>query len=638
MSSALPSPISVPTSQFWDSDNGGIWSTFILNIGSPPQPSRVIISTSSSETWVVGPQGCPQKYGSNCEENRGLLFHPERSTSWTANNNFSLFLEEKLGLEGNGQFGFDTVSLGYTGGDAVSLEQQSVAAIASPDYWFGLFGLDPEPSNFTNMNDPKPSFLGNLASRNLIPSLSWGYTAGANYRLHKPQGSLTLGGYDNSRFTSSNLTLKMYDDVSRRFIVDLVSITSTATTSSTSLLSQPISLNIDSTVPHLYLPQEVCERFEEAFGLVWEPDSNTYTVNATAQTLLPNFISNITFTLVGSQQDTLNITIPYSAFNTTVQTNTTFGSPKFPLKRAMNDTQYTLGRTFLQEAYLIADYQRSTFTISPCTWPSNLEADIKSIMPPPLLSNANSMQPIPIPASKSSRLSLLLPAIVTPITLSILLIIFYVYIRKRKKSKQSQMLKKDLMTTPITSSEFDDFRKPELDTTGTEIMEIGGTEFRAEIKGKELPLEINNEIDSEEVHEMPAENELQSARRNELDSEGVHELPHGKGVQSTRRNEIDGEEIYEISPEKDPQMVTRNEIDGEQILEISHGEGFQGFSGSELDSQTVREMSLETGVCEVELDSEAIYEASDGREGMQIVRSELDSSGVHEMPHERSGI
>lgn len=83
-----------------DNDGEGIWSTFILNIGTPPQPSRVLISTTSSETWVVGPEGCPQEYGSNCKENRGLLFNPDKSTSWTANRNFSLFLEENLGYEG----------------------------------------------------------------------------------------------------------------------------------------------------------------------------------------------------------------------------------------------------------------------------------------------------------------------------------------------------------------------------------------------------------------------------------------------------------------------------------------------------------------------------------------------------------
>lgn len=48
----------------------------------------------------MGPEGCPQKYGSNCQEDRGLLFDPNKSSSWTANKNFSLFLEESLEYEG----------------------------------------------------------------------------------------------------------------------------------------------------------------------------------------------------------------------------------------------------------------------------------------------------------------------------------------------------------------------------------------------------------------------------------------------------------------------------------------------------------------------------------------------------------
>lgn len=144
-------------------------------------------------------------------------------------------------------------------------------------------------------------------------------------------------------------------------MVDLKSITNTiydsistsTSTTSTEFVSQPISLAIDSTVPQLYLPKEICERFENAFGVVWASNSNTYTVNATAQSLLQNANPNITFMLADPQGSTLNITFPYSAFNATVQTNTTSpGFLPFPLKRAMNDTQYTLGRTFLQEAYV----------------------------------------------------------------------------------------------------------------------------------------------------------------------------------------------------------------------------------------------------------------------------------------------
>lgn len=50
--------------------------------------------------------------------------------------------------------------------------------------------------------------------------------------------------------------------------------------------------------------------------------------------------------------------------------------------RAANDSQYTLGRTFLQEAYLIADYERRNFSISQCSWVENANQDIRAIRSP----------------------------------------------------------------------------------------------------------------------------------------------------------------------------------------------------------------------------------------------------------------
>ena len=35
----------------------------------------------------------------------------------------------------------------------------------------------------------------------------------------------------------------------------------------------------------------------------------------------------------------------------------------FPLRRANGESQYILGRTFLEEAYVIADYERMNFTV-----------------------------------------------------------------------------------------------------------------------------------------------------------------------------------------------------------------------------------------------------------------------------------
>lgn len=44
--------------------------------------------------------------------------------------------------------------------------------------------------------------------------MSWAYTAGSQYRLNKVLGSLTLGGYDYSRFIPNNLQIAFNEQVS----------------------------------------------------------------------------------------------------------------------------------------------------------------------------------------------------------------------------------------------------------------------------------------------------------------------------------------------------------------------------------------------------------------------------------------
>ena len=136
---------------------------------------------------VVG-EGCPENpdYPPDCASDRGDIFTVENSTSWVDIGIFTLELEAGLGLGGNGQFGRDTVSLGYTGSGGPTLKSQVVAGIADEDYWLGLFGLDPTPTNFTNLNDPQPSYMWYLRNQSMIPSTSWGYTAGAVYSRSSP--------------------------------------------------------------------------------------------------------------------------------------------------------------------------------------------------------------------------------------------------------------------------------------------------------------------------------------------------------------------------------------------------------------------------------------------------------------------
>lgn len=144
----------------------------------------------------------------------------------------------------------------------------------------------------------------------------------------------------------------MADDITRDLVVYLQSISYSGSTSSI-LLSDPIDIFIDSTDPNLWLPEKVCEEFEKAFGLTMDNDTGLYLVNDTQNTELLNSNAEVTFRLsdVGSGGDAVAITLPYEAFALTAKPPLVGNSSYyFPLKRASNSTQYTLGRVFLQEA------------------------------------------------------------------------------------------------------------------------------------------------------------------------------------------------------------------------------------------------------------------------------------------------
>ena len=191
-------------------------------------------------------------------------------------------------------------------------------------------------------------------------------------------GSLVLGGYDSSRFIPNNLTFPFTVDT--ELATGLEAIT---TGTGVSLLPSPIkSISLDSTVPYIYLPVEACILFENAFGLTWNDTAELYLLNDTQYSALKTQNPNITLTL-GTSPMTVNITLPYSAFDLTASwplaANAT---PYFPLKRGLNETQYILGRTFFQEAYIIADYETGNFSISQCKWDTALVANIVAIPPP----------------------------------------------------------------------------------------------------------------------------------------------------------------------------------------------------------------------------------------------------------------
>lgn len=354
----LPRPIVIPASQDFDG-NDGPWSSFVVQVGTPAQNVKTLISTAGYQTWAVLPQGCTSSDPPTCSVSRGGEFRPNESTTWLANNVtskgiFSLGLELNLGYAGNnnGEYGYDTVALGWQGSGGPSLDQQIVAGIATKQFYLGIFGLNPRPSNFSSFNNPIPSYMSNLRKQSLIPSISWGYTAGNQYRLNKVLGSLTLGGYDASRFIPNNVSFAFNEIDNRDLTVVVKQVTMQAENVSQDLLSKSIAAFVDSTVPYIYLPLDVCEKFEAAFGLAWNAKVQAYLVNDTLNNRLKAQNPSVTFTLgTLTTTNTVNISLPYAAFDLVADYPLMPNKTRyFPLMRATNDSRYTLGRTFLQEA------------------------------------------------------------------------------------------------------------------------------------------------------------------------------------------------------------------------------------------------------------------------------------------------
>jgi hypothetical protein len=261
------------------------------------------------------------------------------------------------GLNVNIAYGYDTVRLGSAENDLPSLPDQLVGGLTTNDFYMGMFGLSSLSTKFEGLGAPVESLISRLKSSKYIPSLSYGYTAGNMYAVAdtKGYGSLILGGHDTSLYTQNDLTFKFNNSTMSNLRLFIASIAvNNDPTSKTSTILSPNALEavIDTSVPYIYLPTDICKQFEAAFGLVWDEKSQLYLVDDKLRAKLLAQNANVTFALGNSSSTTLtNIVLPYKAFDLMAQSPLVqTGSHYFPLKRASNPAQVTLGRAFLQEA------------------------------------------------------------------------------------------------------------------------------------------------------------------------------------------------------------------------------------------------------------------------------------------------
>ena len=327
-------------------------------MGTPMQDVRVFISTGSDYTLVVSSDACAAS-DTKCGDARGELFNPNKSSSWQQHGYYQANVVQNLGFAPQAYFGNDTIALGVPGSGGPTLQSQLIAAYTNTSLYVGAFGVGSGTTNFSSSDRDRPSYLATLKKQNMIPSRSFGYTAGNQYRLKSVFGSLTLGGYDSSLFTPNNLNFTMATSVGSELMVGIQSMTAENGDGTSSSLTQGgIMAHIDTTVSLLHLPLSICQQFEKAFNLTMDNKTGLYLVDDSLHTQLQKQNTSVTFTLgrAASGGETINITLPYSSFDLVVKPpayGVTTSQKFFPLRRADSDTQYTIGRVFFQEAYAL---------------------------------------------------------------------------------------------------------------------------------------------------------------------------------------------------------------------------------------------------------------------------------------------
>lgn len=335
-------------------------------------------------------------------------------------------------------------------------------------------------------------------------------------------GSLTLGGYDQARFTPSNISFSIGADSNQTLPVGVQSIVGINTLGGTlSLLpgGTGIIAPIDSTVSHLWLPQTVCDVFEQAFGLTYDPITDLYLVNSTIHSQLLQLNPSVTFAIGNNATggSTTDIVLPYAAFDLNASLPIyNISTPYFPLRRAANASQYALGRTLLQEAYITVDWERDEFTIGQAI-SQNSTKDIVPILPP---SQSNGPTKSTLGTGAIAGIAVGIAALL--VAVGVLLFIFW---RRKRKTKITADEAQNADRASERFSDYPEDRKPaelasasvlelpgqsvNYELMSTSVMELQGHSVEQELGGREKkPIEIGmsrkeKSDPAEEVHELP---------------------------------------------------------------------------------------------------------------------------------------
>jgi hypothetical protein len=290
-------------------------------------------------------------------------------------------------------------------------------------------------------------------------------------------GNLVLGGYDSNRGNvERGASIHMPNDKNNTLVVGVQSIIYTpdpnveANSFSFTDETKGFLATIDSTLPYLWLPDKICDHFVERFGLVYDDDKEIYTVNSTAHNNNKRLNATVSFR-IGTGPTTSDpftaIDLPYDAFYSTIDSPLVDEATQyFPIKKSPNG-MYVLGRTFLQESYIIVDYERANFTVAPVSHSDNTDHKLVPIYNMTYSPPGSTPTPIPTGGNGGGLSPGAVAGIVVGVVIAFLLAglgVFFWWKKRRQAKQKPYATKAEEIDTMVAGTEVKHRRISELDS------------------------------------------------------------------------------------------------------------------------------------------------------------------------------
>ncbi|KAH6670638.1 aspartic-type endopeptidase-like protein [Halenospora varia] len=374
----------------------GPWQAVSVQLGSPAQsidllPGGSWMSIILAPTVCASPD-CPSAAAGFYDSTKSKTPVQISSTATYTNTSFVESGDDYPNLLGDAKWIFDTLSINVVDGvsgapfkvdvpnfDALVVSKAVITLPDSTTYvpQIGTLALGAPNTNQSWTNGGTlwngTEVAGYLNEQARIPSNSVGLHVGSV--ALGIAGSLTYGGYDGSRVLGP-VSSQPYGI--NHLPIDLLDIgigvaegqSPFSYSSKSGILAQGNSsvglfqtVSVQPTAPYLYLPKSTCDAITQDLPVTYQPNLGLYfwnTLDPRYQAIVSSsaFLS-FTFRLNSSISQNFTINVPFRLLNLTLTTPlVTTPTQYLPCKPyQMDGAGYTLGRSFLQAAFLGVNWQ-----------------------------------------------------------------------------------------------------------------------------------------------------------------------------------------------------------------------------------------------------------------------------------------